>query len=131
MTIQRLTTEDLIGIAQRKGMRIVRQTGFTKIFSADNPRKALYVAHAKNGVARVDVSGFEPAEHRAIKPVSAQDAKLRRLGAVRGQIVAAREGVTSRDILEAFEMLLGSLDGEDEGFKSVRRSDTSPGIVLH
>jgi hypothetical protein len=80
------------------GLDVNQKAGFHKI-TGSAKGKAIYIA-TKGG--RMDLNGFT-VDHPAIQQVSADEAKKRHIGRVRGQMDFARR---DEDILAAFELAL-------------------------
>jgi hypothetical protein len=90
------------------GFTVSVQAGFTRVNAKDGSSRRIYISNTKT-VSRIDCSGFVPPEHVAITPMSAEEAKSLRLGAVRGQVDFTK---TPEQIMEAFNCLLAVLNGE-------------------
>lgn len=98
--------EEFMKVAAEYGIAPVVQSGFVRL---NGPKGRAYVARTKT-VYRVDISDCTPPEHDAIKPMTAEDAKLLRLGKVRGQLDFTKEPA---QVLEAFRTLLGFITGQE------------------
>jgi len=121
MSLNRHTVAEVLTLCESLGCTVEEQKSFWKVSSPDSDKKALYIGKAKRYMTRFDVSGFVPGEHPSISPVSEEEAKNLKLGAVRGQILPKNlpEGA---DVLEGVRVAVASLQAEGEGFKlSVRQ----------
>jgi hypothetical protein len=125
----KITVAQLIELAQAAGCEVQEQKKFYKITSPSGNRKALYVGRTKQVVTRIDIAGFDAADHAAIFPLTAEEAKDLNLGAVRGQILPPKdEDITDEMVTEAFELCLGSLLDGTEGFKFAPKAKEEPAV---
>lgn len=93
--------DDMLQSAESKNKTVDKKSGFYKITS-NTKGHAVYVS-IKGG--RVDLSGF-CIEHDSVKPISAEEAKSRHIGRVRGQIDFTKD---DNSIMEAFNLALEKL----------------------
>jgi len=117
----KVTVDQILELAEERGAVLKEQKAFHKLTSASKNKKALYVSRTKNGLTRLDIAGFVPAEHEAIVSLSAEEAKDQKLGAVRGQILPKELRCSADSILEAVTQCLDGLLSEVEGFKLSRK----------
>lgn len=124
---EKLVTAVLIAMATDRGLDVKEQTAFYKVTSPTKNRKAIYIAKSKKTVTRIDMAGFEPEEHPAVRVLTKEDAKNLNLGAVRGQILTKdlSEDVTEDLVIEAYEAALAVLQDEAPGFKLGRERGES------
>lgn len=118
---KQMTPEDLVSMCKDAGLNVERQSGFYKV-TGSTAGKAVYIGATKTRVTRIDMSGWTPPEHAALRILSEAEAKEEKLGKVRGQIIVADvpEGVSWEEpLLQAFTALN---DGQP-GNKFVRRDD--------
>lgn len=108
------TVDQILSLAKSAGCIVQEQKKFIKITSPNPNRKALYLGRTKTVLTRVDISGWEPAAHPAIRPL-AKGVN----GAVRGQILPSKDQtITDEMVTEAFELCLDGLMSEGTGFKA-------------
>lgn len=74
--------QTVLAMAQAQGLEVEEQSSFYKIAK---DRKALYVSKSKRALARIDLAGFS-IQHPSVVQLSAEEAKAKKLGKVRGQI---------------------------------------------
>jgi hypothetical protein len=115
MSIHTHSVESVLELVRTLGCEVTEQKSFFKV-TGPTPKKALYIGKAKRYMTRLDISGFEPSEHPAIKAVSEADAKDLKLGAVRGQILPKTLG-EDVDVLDGVTKAVEGLLSEAEGFK--------------
>jgi len=120
-TVEKVTVEQILALATERGAVVKEQKAFFKLTSSDKNKKALYISRTKNGLTRLDIAGFEPGEHVAIKSLTAEGAKEMKLGAVRGQVLPKELRCGSDMILEAVNLCLDGLLDSTEGFKLIRK----------
>jgi hypothetical protein len=110
----KITVDQILSLAKDAGCLVTEQKKFVKITSPNPNRKALYLGRTKTVLTRVDISGWEPAEHPAIRPL-AKGVN----GAVRGQILPSKDpNITDEMVQEAFSLALEGLMSEGSGFKA-------------
>lgn len=112
------TVDNLIRLAQAKGLIVTEQTKFTKV-SNPSGTKALYIGRAKRVVTRIDLAGFDTSGLDGVRVLTKDDAKRLRLGQVRGQILPPKDNLDPSTTEQVFDSALDRLLDSSEGTKFV------------
>jgi hypothetical protein len=116
-----VTVDTVLELCQELGCVVGELKSYMVVEAPTFNKKCLYVGKAKRRMTRLDISGFEPEAHAAISPLSGDDAKALKLGAVRGQILPKEIREESTDVLEAVRAAVRGLLAEGDGFKLGKR----------
>lgn len=114
-----LTAQNVVALAQDSGLEIQEQSAYFKIY---RDQKAIYVAKNKGALARIDLAGFD-LDHPAVKTLTEEEAKAKRLGKVRGQVFPKTEDADL--VLDAVRSAIERLTDGSKGFKFLASSKTS------
>lgn len=98
--VDELQVTELVKLAQEQGLAVSETSGFYKV---EGRAKGLRLYVAKKG-SRLDLSGF-CVTHPAVKPITEAEAKAKRIGKVRGQVLNALPA----DFKAAYHLALQSL----------------------
>ena len=124
--LRNVTVQLVLDVAKAAGCTVEELRSYFKITAPEYNKKSLYVGKAKRRMTRLDVSGFVPSPSDCITPLTEEEAKDLKLGAVRGQILPKSLREDSDDVLAAVTSLVAQVLSEDEGFKlGVRASSQS------
>lgn len=123
--MNKISVETVINTFVSLGCEVTELKSWYQVNRPGDRSKAIYVAKSKRQFTRADISGYVPELHPAISPLSKEEARAVRLGAVRGQILP-KEHRDEVDLIGALEAAARGLLSEEPGFKGSPRAGIRP-----
>lgn len=116
MSDNNVTVEQALNLLRDMQCTVEQQKAYYKVTGRDSG-KALYVARSKRRLTRVDVVGFTPPQVDGLKPVNEEEARVMKMGRLRGQILPKR---VSGDPLQALRAAAEYLSNGTPSLRSKR-----------